>query len=463
MEFPTSAVVRVALEPSSAADMGLMLRGLRRLRAADLAVEFQMESTGECILSTAGEVHLERCLDDLQAIYAPGLQVTRSAPIVPFRETIIPPPEVDMVNETIEKDNATQHQPVNNGSDESEEQSEEDQDPTLVVQHTADHSIMLHIRAVPLPVEVGNFLEQNVQSLKSLVLLNTTKESSDAASGASLTETAIAEICELKEKLAEMLKSHETLSNVVDSIIAFGPRHVGPNMLINVVKDYNRPSVWRHLTSSSGSEGSSATVRPLDHSILHGFQLATLAGPLCEEPMHGICFLLEEWTNVATPSTANGINHQADLATSASESSAIPIPPRDDLTASPSSLSTSLGHSCPDHTPSSPAILDSSSVGETGGAVSVYGPISGQLMSAMKEACRRALLAQPPRIMTAMYSCEIHVRLLCQCALLYLLLSSFPPWLMLLVQLMLFFLHFIVSMDHGQNAKHLSSSSMSAS
>ena len=36
-----------------------------------------------------------------------------------------------------------------------------------------------------------------------------------------------------------------------------------------------------------------------------------------------------------------------------------------------------------------------------------FGPFSGQLMSAVKEGCRRAFLLQPVRLMAAMYTCDI--------------------------------------------------------
>ena len=36
------------------------------------------------------------------------------------------------------------------------------------------------------------------------------------------------------------------------------------------------------------------TVRALDHAIQTGFQLATVAGPLCAEPMTGVCFIVED-------------------------------------------------------------------------------------------------------------------------------------------------------------------------
>lgn len=32
-----------------------------------------------------------------------------------------------------------------------------------------------------------------------------------------------------------------------------------------------------------------------ESSMVNGFQLATLAGPLCEEPMMGVCFVVKKW------------------------------------------------------------------------------------------------------------------------------------------------------------------------
>jgi translation elongation factor EF-G len=41
-----------------------------------------------------------------------------------------------------------------------------------------------------------------------------------------------------------------------------------------------------------------------------------------------------------------------------------------------------------------------------------YGPLSGQIMSTVKEACRRAFQARPQRLAAAMYSCDIQVCIL---------------------------------------------------
>jgi ribosome assembly protein 1 len=63
-----------------------------------------MTDRGEHVLVTAGEVHLARCLRDLKETYA-GIEVVASEPVVPFRETIVKPPETDMVNEELNEEN----------------------------------------------------------------------------------------------------------------------------------------------------------------------------------------------------------------------------------------------------------------------------------------------------------------------------------------------------------------------
>jgi translation elongation factor EF-G len=59
-------IVRVALEPAHSQDMASLVRGLRLLNQADACVQVIVQETGEHVLVTAGEVHLQRCLDDLR-------------------------------------------------------------------------------------------------------------------------------------------------------------------------------------------------------------------------------------------------------------------------------------------------------------------------------------------------------------------------------------------------------------
>lgn len=68
--------------------MSKLVRGLRLLDQADPCVRTYVENTGEHILCTAGELHLERCLKDLTERFA-GIEITHSEPAIPYRETFL--------------------------------------------------------------------------------------------------------------------------------------------------------------------------------------------------------------------------------------------------------------------------------------------------------------------------------------------------------------------------------------
>uniref|UniRef100_A0A672K6G4 Elongation factor like GTPase 1 n=1 Tax=Sinocyclocheilus grahami TaxID=75366 RepID=A0A672K6G4_SINGR len=83
-------------------EMPKLVRGMRLLNQANPCAEVLIQETGEHVLVTAGEVHLQRCLDDLRERFA-KIEIRASKPIIPFRETVIRPPKVDMVNEDLGK------------------------------------------------------------------------------------------------------------------------------------------------------------------------------------------------------------------------------------------------------------------------------------------------------------------------------------------------------------------------
>lgn len=47
-------------------DMSRLVEGLRLLNQADPCVRVLLQGTGEHVIVTAGEVHLQRCIDDLR-------------------------------------------------------------------------------------------------------------------------------------------------------------------------------------------------------------------------------------------------------------------------------------------------------------------------------------------------------------------------------------------------------------
>ena len=87
------------------ADMPKLVRGLKLLSQSDPCVESFQQKTGEHVILTAGELHLEvcsfaagisyditkilqRCLKDLRERFA-KIDIQASKPIVPFRETAV--------------------------------------------------------------------------------------------------------------------------------------------------------------------------------------------------------------------------------------------------------------------------------------------------------------------------------------------------------------------------------------
>lgn len=334
--FAASPIVHVAIEPYHLADMPKLIRGMKLLNQADPCVEVTVQESGQHILSTAGEVHLQRCLDDLRDRFARVL-LNVSEPIVPFRETIIPRPKVDMVNEAITSDNEIKRITANPLL---RDEGNEDNDG-IITMKTANKLCTLKIQATPLPSIVVDFLLKNSHLLKTLVFAKSSKLDSDER----------VKILELKDSFDELLDSAKgDWKGVVDNIMAFGPRGVGPNVLVNKVNGYSRPSVWSALDVSPRV---GVALREYDNSLVNGFQLATLAGPLCDEPIHGVCYQITEWSI-----DEEGESMEGTTETTKSD---------------------------------------------------VFGPFSGQLISAMKEGCRRAFLLQPARLMAAMYSCGILV------------------------------------------------------
>ena len=302
-------ILRVALEPVLSSDLPRLEAGLQLLNQADAHVEVLVSEAGEHLLVTAGEVHLQRCLADLTKEYA-GCEVTVSEPRVPFRETIVKPPETDMVNEAIRE----------------EEKEEED----LIEMETPNKQCVIKIRAVPLPSQAANLLEEQSDLLKAM----------DRQRG-QLASKTLEEVDKLRKDLLKLLDAEENLSGMGNKIWSLGPKRCGSNILINMT-DYASSEVWPGGIVTRNTTDSRTD---MESSLVQGFQLATLAGPLCEEQMMGVAFVVEKWE-----------------------------------------------------------VKESSSV--EGG----WGPLSGQIVSTVKDCCRKAFLAKPVRLMTAMYACTIAVK-----------------------------------------------------
>ena len=250
-------IVRVALEPAHPRDLHKMVRGLRLLEQADPAATYEQLASGEHVIVTAGELHLERCLKDVRERFA-KCDVQAGEPMVPFREGIVaaddmaPPRDAGLGRGRVES-----------------------------VTPSALVTIRLHVR--PLPSAVTDFLVRNAASIKRLYAERKAQErgsaqrserpdgredddandddtdadsdatddeadllgaapitTPDPTPGAAAPLSADAFHAQLVAAFAEATRDANAAawrSNVVDRIVAFGPRHIGPNVFIDATDD----------------------------------------------------------------------------------------------------------------------------------------------------------------------------------------------------------------------------------
>uniref|UniRef100_A0A8C2IZ16 Elongation factor-like 1 n=1 Tax=Cyprinus carpio TaxID=7962 RepID=A0A8C2IZ16_CYPCA len=340
LNFEATPIVRVAVEPKHPSEMPKLVRGMRLLNQADPCAEVLIQETGEHVLVTAGEI----CLFQKVAV------------IHQVKEEQTKYPEGVQVDST-----------------------------GLVTLTTPNKMATVGVRAIPLPEEVTRLLEDNVELIRTMEQFSLFAWEDKTLD---INQKILENIQEFKVKLESNLQGRKW-RGAVERIWAFGPRRCGPNILLNSVEGYRRPSVWQCLEREKETE--KAEIRDFDNSIASGFQLATLSGPMCEEPLMGVCFSVETWDMKLSAPLA-----QQD---SIDEDSQTAEPNIDNQNESSDTHETNAS--------SASSNRSRSGAEATGSSVDCYGPFSGQLIAAMKEACRYAFQAKPQRLMAAMYTCEI--------------------------------------------------------
>ncbi|KAK1962730.1 elongation factor Tu GTP binding domain-containing protein [Colletotrichum sublineola] len=292
-------IVRVALEPVNPADLDKMINGLRLLVQSDPCAEYEQFGSGEHVLLTAGELHLERCLTDLKERFA-RCDIQAGAPIVPYRETIVRAEEM--------------RPPAN-----------KELGRGVVVGTTSSKQVSIRLQVRPLPADATDFLLKNGDVVKRMYSDRTAASQGDtpeehapetgagAANGeekidvdTDMTAAKIMSLDDFKRGLQAALEStrggREHFKSAVDRIAAFGPRRTGPNLLIDATKE----GLLTRLLSPAAAEGregggfaapqADEALRPVHvaDKIPYAFQLATAQGPLCHEPVQGIAVFVED-------------------------------------------------------------------------------------------------------------------------------------------------------------------------
>ncbi|OAA38350.1 Protein synthesis factor, GTP-binding protein [Metarhizium rileyi] len=278
-------IVRVALEPVNPADLDKMIHGLELLVQSDPCAEYEQFRSGEHVLLTAGELHLERCLTDLKERFA-RCDIQAGEPIVPYRETIV---RMDEMRPSINKD-------LGRGA---------------VVGTTTSRQVTISLRVRPLPSDVTEFLLKNGDAIKRLYRESKSGEDGEdqyqehadgqdkVVADTAVTATSSLSVEELKRQLGRQLetgKGRDVWKGRVDNIAAFGPRRTGPNLLIDATRDGILPKVFGKGVKQTAAPRVGEALSPshLSDKITYAFQLAAAQGPLCNEPMQGVGVFIED-------------------------------------------------------------------------------------------------------------------------------------------------------------------------
>ena len=218
-------IVRVALEPVNPSDLGKLIAGMRLLEQSDPCAEHEVLESGEHVISTAGELHLERCLKDLRERFA-RCEIQAGEPIVPYRETIVSAPEMVALK------------------DKSLERGQ-------VVAMTTSKQVSIRVRVRPIPSAVTEFLVRQASAIRKLYLEKRDHEEggrqSAEAEAHDMTQTGLQQapahgdaslgLADFKRDLVQAFDNikgeREFWKDAIDKIAAFGPRRVGPNLLID--------------------------------------------------------------------------------------------------------------------------------------------------------------------------------------------------------------------------------------
>lgn len=264
VNFQSSPIVRVALEPINPMQMNSLVRGLKLLNQADPCVSTYVSDNGENILCTAGELHLERCLKDLRERFA-GIEITSSPPAIPYRETFLNAPDMN---------------PVKN--------------PELGRGYSYINlsKTRIKIKVCQLPDEVTQFLDKHQNDIKTILHEENVEVDPSASIGVTEIDrnTFITKLKELLEKYGAddpIFKDPEFVSKIA----VFGPNRIGCNILIS-------KNNILHSVFIDNENFNKYDKFEYGESIINGFELSTHEGPLAKEPVQGMCVSIEEVTEM---------------------------------------------------------------------------------------------------------------------------------------------------------------------
>lgn len=421
-------IVRVAIEPDNPTDMPKLVEGLRLLNQSDPCVQTLVQETGEHVIVTAGELHLERCLKDLRERFA-KVPLSASKPLVPFRETAIRVSEMAPSKLSSEGEpRGTIKVSVHNGA------------------------VRLKIRAKPLPETVTEWLEANASTVRTLVQRRAgglgiggdsesqrsgTKRSGDeglddaprvapgltASDGASAASKVVPpsqffdSLDNLLQKAGSSNKAWDQEwkeSGLVDRVWSFGPRSIGPNLFVGPTSEVTEQTGEKSKSDSP----TSAQYRGLKNRLIANAVRGGKSGAGSGLPTPGAVSATHDGdTNAASAANelADALKQQASLDDKGDVAEASLN--RSQWTAQDVLDCLDAGFQM--------AVLQGPMCGEPVRGLAYFlsdvevdwdlvasqklrlTQVTGPLIASLREACRSALLDWSPRLMLAMYECDV--------------------------------------------------------
>lgn len=155
----------------------------------------------------------------------------------------------------------------------------------------------------------------------------------------------------MKQLAVEFEKAGSAWTDVYSKIISLGPRRSGPNVLLNTLPlmGFEKvPESWISVTDDRlvPSLADPTILDEVFGAVMTGFDLACQGGPLCDEPLIGVCYSIV------------GIQENTTI--------------------------------------------DQSTAGR-------FGPLSGQVISTIKDGCRVSASLQSQRLVEPVYKCDLEV------------------------------------------------------
>lgn len=232
---------RTAITPLRTFDLPNLIEAIKLLLQSDSCMQCVEQEDGQLVLLTAGDVHLEKCKEDLKHFTDIAFDISK--PMVRLRETIV-----------IEKEDLQK----------------------CVTLKIDEVGLCLSLYATSIPSDIEKIINDNYYILKTIELSEKTEDTPVHRKYKNASE----KIC---KQLNQCFESFPLFKNAADKIIAIGNNQFDTCLLINTTENYNGKTIWKNTNATDIQSF-------YDQLLISGFQLATQAGLMCGEPLKNVMF-----------------------------------------------------------------------------------------------------------------------------------------------------------------------------